>query len=162
MASVLSGWYGYNIFNVANFIEYEPYPKRRKVDKSNNYRQVAVAEPQDYELKHEKRTGKAAHVVTFRPYSEVQQQHQQQQRPTVKKRYSKSEAAREKCRTRHERSPEEGTTVDNLFPEILCLIFEKLDVQSKGRAAQVTLCSFLLELVCYLFPDRPSRVPRPK
>ena len=30
------------------------------------------------------------------------------------------------------------TTIGNLFPEILSIIFEYLDVPSKGRAAQVT------------------------
>ena len=32
------------------------------------------------------------------------------------------------------------TTIGNLFPEILTEIFEKLDVQSRGRAAQVNNC----------------------
>lgn len=30
------------------------------------------------------------------------------------------------------------TTIHNLLPEILTMIFEKLDVQSRGRAAQVS------------------------
>lgn len=30
-----------------------------------------------------------------------------------------------------------GTTVDHLYPELLCLLFSYLDVESKGRAAQV-------------------------
>ena len=34
------------------------------------------------------------------------------------------------------------TTIGNLFPEILTMVFDKLDVQSKGRAAQVGTISF--------------------
>ena len=30
-----------------------------------------------------------------------------------------------------------NTTVDNLYPELLCLIFSFLDTESKGRTAQV-------------------------
>ena len=33
--------------------------------------------------------------------------------------------------------PDRGCTIGNLFPEILSMIFEYCDVQSKGRAAQV-------------------------
>merc|ERR1711879_611333 len=32
--------------------------------------------------------------------------------------------------------PDRGCTIGNLFPEILSMIFEYLDVQSKGRVAQ--------------------------
>jgi len=136
MASVLSGWYHpYNIFNVANFIEYEPYPKRRKLDKAANYRPVEYCE-QEYELSHRDSTQMVKGHVTFRPYTDIQQQMTQQtNRQTNKKRYNKADH-REKARVR-DREPQEGTTIDNLFPEILCLMFEKLDIQSKGRAAQV-------------------------
>ena len=34
------------------------------------------------------------------------------------------------------------TTIGNLFPEILSIIFEYLDVPSKGRAAQVNICIY--------------------
>ena len=35
------------------------------------------------------------------------------------------------------------TTVDILYPELLCLIFSFLDTQSKGRSAQVIFCSLV-------------------
>ena len=136
MASVLSGWYGYNIhniFNVANFIEYEPYPKRRKLDKSNNYR-TTENHPQEYELVHRDSASRVKnHHVSYRPYSDLQ--HSVKQKPS-KKSYLKSDT-QVKTRVKNEEEPQDGTTIDNIFPEILCLIFEKLDLQSKGRAAQV-------------------------
>ena len=42
--------------------------------------------------------------------------------------------------------PDRGCTIGNLFPEILSMIFEYCDVQSKGRAAQVRSDFFLLFL----------------
>ena len=33
------------------------------------------------------------------------------------------------------------TTVDNLYPELLCLIFSFLDTESKGKTAQVKIFS---------------------
>lgn len=138
MASVLSGWYGYNIhhniFNVANFIDYEPYPKRRKLDKSNNYRTTEQAYEQEYELVQRDSSSRVKnHRVSYRPYSDLQ--HTVKQKPS-KKSYSKSDS-QIKTRVKNDEEPQDGTTIDNLFPEILCLIFEKLDLQSKGRAAQV-------------------------
>ena len=138
MASVLSGWYGYNIhhniFNVANFIEYEPYPKRRKLDKSNSYRTTEQAYEQEYELVHRDSASRVKkHNVAYRPYSDLQ--HNVKQKPS-KKSYSKSDS-QIKTRVKNEEEPQDGTTIDNIFPEILCLIFETLDLQSKGRAAQV-------------------------
>lgn len=142
MASVLSGWYGvpgYNIFNVANFIDYEPYPKRRKLEKSNNYRPVDYID-QDYDYDS---TLLVKGHVTFRPYSEIQAAslaslaNLQTSRHENKKRYHKAEHREKARRGVDKETRDEGTTIDNLFPEILCLIFEKLDIQSKGRAAQV-------------------------
>ena len=39
--------------------------------------------------------------------------------------------------------PDRGCTIGNLFPEVLSMIFEYLDVQSKGRVAQVRTIFFL-------------------
>ena len=141
MASVLSGWYlgsynGYNIhniFNVANFIEYEQHPKRRKLDSSNNYLTSEILSG-DYETS---TTVRARKGVSYRPYSDLSQQS-----PGVKQKQNRNKTASKteavvKTRAQCEETPREGTTIDVLFPEILCLIFEKLDLQSKGRAAQV-------------------------
>lgn len=157
MASVLSGWYGYNLFNVANFIEYaEPFPKRRKLDVASNYRGVEVQHSvQELELKH--RLDSASRVraqnVSYRPYSDLSLP--RQGLPCGQKKNHGGPGGLKKCGSyikpgelgsvkpgRGSRGSEveviqDGTTVDNLFPEILCLIFEKLDLQSKGRAAQV-------------------------
>jgi hypothetical protein len=149
MASVLSGWYGYNLFNVASFIEFaEPFPKRRKLDQTNSYRGVPdgpepVGGHRDSAARVKSQAG-----VSYRPYV-------QERGPTPADRRRE-----ERRRARHGRhrdgeqavvasgphaASEEGVgekegalTLDCLFPELLCLIFEQLDLQSKGRAAQVT------------------------
>ena len=144
MASVLSGWYGYNIhniFNVANFIEYEPYPKRRKLDKSNNYLTPESLAPCESELR-ETNTRVRSHNVSYRPYSDLHHHHSTgvKQKSSKKQLSGKSEVA-VRARVQQELVSQQqtgGTTIDDLFPEILCLIFEQLDLQSKGRAAQVT------------------------
>ena len=134
MASVLTGWYGYNIFNIANFIEYEPYPKRRKLDKQNQYR-ATDSSNQEYELTHKVPT------AIYRPYSDSTLKHK-----------SKKSAEKHKPEVVVLDEEEEDkecvlidgrTSIDNLFPEILCLIFEKLDLQTKGRVAQVNIYFFL-------------------
>ena len=139
MASVLSGWYSYNgynihnIFNVANFIEYEQHPKRRKLDSSNNYLTSEILSA-EYESSTAVRARK--HHVSYRPYSDLSGQREGVKANKSKKTAAKTEAV-VKTRAQTEETPREGTTIDILFPEILCLIFEKLDLQSKGRAAQV-------------------------
>ena len=131
MASVLSGWYGYNIFNIANFIEYEPYPKRRKLDKQNAYRGVEAAG--DYELTH-KDCSRVQGPVIYRPFaadSGQQKSKKEKQKPEVV------------ILPAEESAPSDGeTNINHLFPEILCLIFKQLDLQSKGRAAQVNNSSY--------------------
>ena len=140
MASVLSGWYGYNLFNVANFIEFaEPFPKRRKLDKANNYNRSAeqVTEVVTSHRESAKRV-KSQCSVTYRPY--ISDLSAPTQKKASCKRTSKSSENSLALRSRaksEELKERDGTTIDNLFPEILCLIFEKLDLQSKGRAAQV-------------------------
>ena len=141
MASVLSGWYGYNIhniFNVANFIEYEPYPKRRKLDKSNNYlTPESSLPPCESECREASNTRVRSHHVTYRPYSDLHHNTGVKQKSSKKQLSGKSDVT---VRARVQQdlvSPPEGTTIDDLFPEILCLIFEQLDLQSKGRVAQV-------------------------
>jgi len=139
----LSGWLvpgynGYNIhniFNVANFIEYEHHPKRRKLDKSNNY---LTSEPlsADYEATATTRARKQH--VSYRPYSDLTRDlgSQANKQKQTKKIAHKADL-QVTNRTHQEDVAREGTTSDVLFPEILCLIFEKLDLQSKGRVAQV-------------------------
>ena len=137
MASVLSGWYGYNIFNVANFIEYEPYPKRRKLDNSNNFLTPESLPPCDVDLR-ESRTRVRSHSVSYRPYSDLHHNTGVKQKSSKKQLSGRSDAV-VRARVQQDQAPQqEGTTIDDLFPEILCLVFEQLDLQSKGRVAQVT------------------------
>jgi len=147
MASVLSGWYGYNLFNVANFIEFaEPFPKRRKLDKANSYNRSAAEQVTEVVASHRdsaKRVKSHQGSVTYRPYiSDLSSVVPAQKKASSKRAGSKSSEnslGLRSCRAKSEELKElkDGTTIDNLFPEILCLIFEKLDLQSKGRAAQV-------------------------
>ena len=143
MASVLSGWYGYNIhniFNVANFIEYEPYPKRRKLDKSNNYLTPESLAPCESELR-ETNTRVRSHHVSYRPYSDLHHHNTGVKHKSSKKQLSGKSEVAVRARVQQELVSQQqtgGTTIDDLYPEILCLIFEQLDLQSKGRAAQVT------------------------
>jgi len=130
MASVLSGWYGYNLFNIANFIEYEPYPKRRKLDKTNTYRAVEQSGC-DYELTHKECSSRVPANGIYRPFTEL---------PHGKLKKRSSEKQKPEVVHIEEEEVEEAdgrVNINNLFPEILCLIFQKLDLQTKGRAAQV-------------------------
>ena len=140
MASVLSGWYGYNIhniFNVANFIEYEPYPKRRKLDKSNNYLTTESLPPCEVECR-ESNTRVRSHNVSYRPYSDLHHPNTGVKQKSSKKQLSGKSDVAVRARVQQDLVTQpEGTTIDDLFPEILCLIFEQLDLQSKGRVAQV-------------------------
>ena len=149
MASVLSGWYGYNLFNVASFIEYaEPYPKRRKLDKTPVYQE------QELTVGHRDSERRVkSHSVPYRPYisSELTRV---EKKPTNSKKSSKSHESpslRTRAKSEEEQERDGRTTIDNLFPEILCLVFEALDLQSKGRAAQVepTSCSTLRFRCCF-------------
>lgn len=169
MASVLSGWcYGYNIFNIANFIEYhhhdqqqQPLPKRRKLVDNNGYRAVdhhgyqQLHHHQDVVALGRKRPAAAGgHTTTaagcpiYRPFSIHSSREQQQQlagEKSGKKQLGGDKQQREQLAA-EDLSPAaveqaDGssgtTTIEHLFPELLCLIFEKLDLQSKGRVAQV-------------------------
>ena len=173
MASVLSGWYGYNLFNIANFIEYEPYPKRRKLDNNKagggGYRGIeaaasgqAAAAVGDYELSHKEPGNRAGMVgsggsrsvgqvgragAIYRPYidniSHIPHKHHHKH---AKKDHLLKQKVVEVVEVEEEEEvePEGGrTTIANLFPEVLCLIFEKLDLSSKGRVAQVNEFLFL-------------------
>ena len=147
MASVLSGWYGYNLFNVANFIEFaEPFPKRRKLDKANSYSNRTSEQVTEVVASHRdsaKRVKSHQCSVTYRPYiSDLNNVVPAQKKPNCKRTLKSSENSGLGLRSHRAKSEadlkeRDGTTIDNLFPEILCLIFEKLDLQSKGRAAQV-------------------------
>ena len=45
--------------------------------------------------------------------------------------------------------PDRGCTIGNLFPEVLSIIFEYLDEQSKGRVAQV--CQLFKRILIFFF-----------
>ena len=144
MASVLSAasWYDYtihNIFNVANFIEYESYPKRRKLDNSNRYHSANEnLTSSEYELDSKSRV--RSHQVIYRPYSDIQQQHDSVKHKLSKKAYKRQREHDVGLETQtEEENRQQGTSIDKLYPELLCLIFEKLDLQSKGRVAQVNI-----------------------
>ena len=181
MASVLSGWYGYNLFNIANFIEYEPYPKRRKLDKQNGYRSVADSAA-DYELSHKDSRGGTSRMAAaaaggssiYRPYIEnsfkhrsaasrrserkqrlhhLHNQHNQPEVVHIPETEEDDDAAAAALRAAAEADDAQNggsggsrTRIDHLYPELLCLIFEKLDRQSKGRVAQVNICVIRLML----------------
>ena len=142
----------HNIFNVANFIEYpdavpaQPYPKRRKLDKANNYlvpESLAHAAVPDY---HDTGARVRSHNVSYRPYSDLQQHAAAAKQKASKKSSAKSDAVVRSRVTAEEEAGEEGTTVHHLFPEILCLIFEKLDLRSKGRVAQVNISKYFMAI----------------
>jgi len=145
MASVLSGWYGYNLFNVANFIEFaEPFPKRRKLDKANSYNRTSteqqVTEVVTAHRDSAKRVKSQTSVAIYRPYVSDLNSAPPQKKASCKRTTRSSEnssALRSRTKTEEFKERDGTTTIDNLFPEILCLVFEKLDLQSKGRAAQV-------------------------
>ena len=145
MASVLSGWYGYNLFNVANFIEFaEPFPKRRKLDKANSYNRTSteqqVTEVVSVHRDSAKRVKSQTSVAIYRPYVSDLNSAPPQKKASCKRTSRSSEnssALRSRTKTEEFKERDGTTTIDNLFPEILCLVFEKLDLQSKGRAAQV-------------------------
>jgi len=141
MASVLSGWYGYNLFNVANFIEFaEPFPKRRKLDKANSYRGEA-REAVELVVGHRESQARVK-AVTYRPYISDAREHKAKapaSRVGRARAGERGEGSREVrgARARVEEQVVEGTTIDCLFPEVLGMIFERLDLQAKGRVAQV-------------------------
>ena len=188
MASVLSGWYagyhhhhnaaqaaaGYhNLFNIANFIEYEPYPKRRKLENAAAHQKAAAAYGRymhqhqaanggdDFELTHKEVS--RVNSSLYRPYTH------QESTSNVKKstkylqengslggkgsnhHHSQQLHDRLMFNGDHELHNHQGDgdhesqqdadagkmTMDKIFPEILSMIFNKLDIQSLGRAAQV-------------------------
>ena len=151
MASVLSGWYGYNLFNIANFIEYEPYPKRRKLELHKNasaaaayHRGISGYELQnsDYELTHKE--VKRVNSSLYRPYSEASKAkaskygQQESAHHQADRRLDEGSEEEDSCEIEEvEQDADTRITIDNLYPEILCMIFKKLDIQSLGRAAQV-------------------------
>merc|ERR1712223_1865315 len=144
MASVLSGWYGYNLFNVANFIEFaEPFPKRRKLDKANSYNRTSTEQVTEVVAAHRdsaKRVKSQSSVAIYRPYVSDLNSAPPQKKASCKRMSRSSEnssALRSRTKTEEFKERDGTTTIDNFFPEILCLVFEKLDLQSKGRAAQV-------------------------
>ena len=191
MASVLSGWYaGYhhhnaaaaasyhNLFNIANFIEYEPYPKRRKLDHKTAAAAAAVAYGRyhhqgnvaaeggaaDFELSHKEVS--RANSSLYRPYThdslnsngvnggKKSSKYLQDNVPGGKGGHGAGHGhhGHDRLMLGHEELDQEcghedelaaqvqdqgKYTMENLFPEILSLIFNKLDIQSLGRAAQV-------------------------
>ena len=71
-------------------------------------------------------TGRTGNV-SFKPYDDIRLN------PRKKFKYPGSDEEQEQG------SAPDTRTVEDLYPELLCLIFSNLDVQSKGRAAQVLL-----------------------
>lgn len=88
--------------------------------------------------------------VTFKPYSDIRldttrSHHARECQQPLKRRHgdylhaipilNKNGSV---VKNTHIIHPDRGCTIGNLFPEILSMIFEYLDVQSKGRVAQVS------------------------
>ena len=71
--------------------------------------------------------------VSFRPYRDI-----------------KTKVVQQQAEGEEEEEGEGDTTVDNLYPELLCHIFSHLDTASKGSTAQVRS----LSLTPLLHPDR--------
>ena len=116
-----------------------PRPKRRKVENLDQ-------ESCTTRLHHEKR---GRNGVTFKPYSDIRLDSssyskglrtRELQLPLKRKHDGLSHIPTNKgsvVKNTHVIQPDRGCTIGNLFPEILSMIFEYLDVQSKGRVAQV-------------------------
>lgn len=124
---------------------YDPQPprvKRRKIE----------VEESTTRLFDGKRNGRSSGVVTFKPYSDIRldsslnssglRTGRELQLP-LKRRHGHdglSHIPTQKgsvVKNTQVIQPDRGCTIGNLFPEILSMIFEYLDVQSKGRVAQV-------------------------
>ena len=86
-------------------------------------------------------TGRTGNV-SFKPYDDIR-------RKPPKKRFWFGSSQDLDPAT--ESSPQ-TTTVDHLYPELLCLIFSELDTGSKGRVAQVSLNN----PSCNIFVSRDS------
>lgn len=111
--------------------------------------------------------------VTFKPYSDIRLDScsssqaggecQPLKRKLGQPLHSPLHSKGTKCKKAAVVQPDRGCTIGNLFPEILSMIFEYLDVQSKGRVAQVrqkcsgkqagfsTKCRFFLRLLIAIF-----------
>eukprot|EP00096_Caligus_rogercresseyi_P013859 TRINITY_DN6457_c0_g1_i1.p1 TRINITY_DN6457_c0_g1~~TRINITY_DN6457_c0_g1_i1.p1 ORF type:complete len:539 (-),score=131.84 TRINITY_DN6457_c0_g1_i1:255-1721(-) len=132
----MANWYSHYFQSTSNSNYLGPSSKRRKLEKT-----------EELLLNTRLRRG----PVTFRPYSDslVNASTALESRPeryrTRKSTHhrgdqspSRREGGEQGSSTRSERSQEDsGTTVGHLFPEVLTLIFEYLDIQSKGRVARV-------------------------
>ena len=116
-------------------VGYERPHKRRKTEAS------VVGQPQESTVTHlwnDRRRN------IFKPYSGLESaNHPRQSQLPLKRRndglpaipnYNKGSVGSSRT---HVIQPDRGCTIGNLFPEILSIIFEYLDTQSKGRAAQV-------------------------
>ena len=116
-------------------VGYEPRNKRRKIEST------ASGQPQESTVTHlwsDRRRN------IFKPYSGLESAtHPRINQQPLKRRtdglpaipnYTKGSVGSSRT---HVIQPDRGCTIGNLFPEILSIIFEYLDTQSKGRVAQV-------------------------
>ena len=147
-----------SLANLANFEP--PRPKRRKVENL------------PLENTSTRLYGTQRGRVTFKPYSDISLDSSMCQggsRPRgdcqlagLKRRHDGLHNLPPHCTQRsttHSHTvviqPDLGCTIGNLFPEILSMIFEYLDVQSKGRVAQVSH-SFLIIIFAQIFQQNVS------
>lgn len=125
------------IQQAASASNYERPHKRRKVEGTSN-----SGQPQESttHLWSDRRRS-----INFKPYSGLESvpNHPRQSQLPLKRRndglpavpnYTKGSVGSSRT---HVIQPDRGCTIGNLFPEILSMIFEYLDTQSKGRVAQV-------------------------
>ena len=70
-------------------------------------------------------------TVSFRPYTDLSQQERPSPPPKKRLKYDDGQS--------HLAAVVGTRTVDDLYPELLCLLLAYLDVESKGRAAQASV-----------------------
>lgn len=91
----------------------------------------------------------AVQNVSYRPYTDLQRS-AAKQKPTTKRARAAEQRQNARAQQRQEEEVERqaGTTIEHLYPELLCLVFEQLDLQSKGRVAQVRHSNPLKTAIC--------------
>ena len=157
-------WYGLSFYNWMASLNFSaappPNPHQNLGDRTSRKRKVNTAEvqsvrelrdtgstPDSTRLLFDSRRGR----VTFKPYSDISQnltslpgeytqplkrRHLDGLRGTNGQHHGQNGQKVAKNRAQIIQ-PDRGCTIGNLFPEVLSIIFEYLDEQSKGRVAQV-------------------------
>lgn len=146
MELAVCNWYGpyyYSLLTTFANFDQPPRAKRRKVE-------VTASTPMTSESTTTRLLFDRRGRVTFKPYSDIRldsslSNHVGECQP-LKRRLGEGPHTSGLNQGQHKGQaskkaqiiqPDRGCTIGNLFPEVLSMIFEYLDVQSKGRVAQV-------------------------